>query len=111
MKNSQLENEVIKFKNSSKFKINVMILIYKFLKFSCSNTYYFLLSLTVTLLPLIIIHVSLGTIFFGMLVHYIVFYVLIKNKFDKIFKTKDEIYEINEVLIYLNSYLKNKNPN
>lgn len=110
MENKTLENEVMKFKNSSNLKIKMMILVYQFLKFTSGNTYYFLLSLIATLLPIVIVQFSVGTVFFGMIVHYVVFCVLLKNKFEKIFKSKDEVAEIDEILSELKSYLKNKNP-
>jgi hypothetical protein len=100
-----------KYKDSSRFKIKTMILIYKFLRFCNSDSYYFIVSLTSILLPLFIFEFSVGSIFFGMILHYIIFMTFLKNKIDRIFKTGKEICEINDVIKILETHLKNKNPN
>lgn len=100
-----------KYKDSSRLKIKTMILIYKFLRFCNSDSYYFIVSLASILLPLFIFDFSVGSIFFGMILHYIIFMVFLKNKIDRIFKTNREICEINDVIKILETHLKNKNPN
>lgn len=100
-----------KYKDSSRFKIKTMILIYKFLRFCNSDSYYFITSLSTILLPLFIFNFSIGSIFFGMILHYIIFMLLFKNRIDKVFQTTREISEINDVIKILENHLKNKNPN
>lgn len=100
-----------KYKDSSRFKIKTMIFIYKFLRFCNSDSYYFIVSLSVILAPLFIFEFSIGSIFFGMILHYIVFMTFLKNKIDNMFQTTKEICEINDVIKILETHLKNKNPN
>jgi hypothetical protein len=103
--------EADKYKDSSRFKIKTMILIYKLLIFCNSDSYYFIVSLSFILTPLFIFNFSVGTILFGMILHYFVFMTYLRTKLDKIFETRKEIDEINDVIEILKTHLKNKNPN
>jgi hypothetical protein len=46
-----------------------------------------------------------------MILHYFVFMTYLRTKLDKIFETRKEIDEINDVIEILKTHLKNKNPN
>lgn len=111
MYEQSIMEEADKYKDSSRFKIKTMILVYKFLRFCNGDTYYFIFSLATILLPLFIFNFSIGVIFFGMILHYIIFMTYLKNKLDKIFETRKEIYEITDIIEILENHLKNKNPN
>ena len=111
MYEQSIMNEADKYKDSSNFKIKTIILVYKFLRFCNSDSYYFIVSLATILLPLFIFDFSIGTIFFGMILHYIIFMTYLKTKLDKIFGTRKEIEEISDVIEILQNHLKNKNPN
>lgn len=111
MYQQSIMEEADKYKDSSRFKIKTMILIYKFLKFCNSNTYYFILSLSSILIPLFIFNFSIGIIFMGMIIHYVLFMNFLKRPIDKLFQTEREIREIDGVIDILETHLKNKNPN
>lgn len=111
MYEQSIMEEADKYKDSSRLKIKTMILIYKFLRFCNGDTYYFIVSLSTILLPLFIFKFSVGSIFFGMVLHYFIFMTYLKNKIDKIFETRKEIYEITDIIEILENHLKNKNPN
>ena len=68
-------------------------------------------SLLTVLTPLFVFNFSVGVIFIGMLLHYVIFMTYLKNKLDLLFKTKKEIEEIDKIVEILESYVKNKNPN
>jgi hypothetical protein len=111
MYQQSIMEEADKYKDSSRFKIKKMILIYKFLRFCNSNTYYFMVSLSSILIPLFIFNFSVGIIFMGMIVHYVLFMKFLKGTIDKFFQTEREIKEIDDVIELLKNHLKNKNPN
>jgi hypothetical protein len=110
MENNTLETEVIKYKNSSKLKIKSMIIIYNFLKFANGDIYYFLVSLFFIITPIIIIDFNVINLLFGMLIHYLLFCVLLKDLINGFFKTNDEVKEIDLILNYLKKYLNDKTP-
>lgn len=108
---NSIENEVDKFKNSSRLKIKTMITIYRFLKFCNSDTYYFLFSLLVIIGPIIFVSFDILALFIGMIFHYFFFWKYLKDKLNSLYQTKKEIEEIDEIIQILRKYLKNKNPN
>ena len=111
MYQQSIMEEADKYKDSSRFKIKTMILIYKFLRFCNSNTYYFIVSLVSILVPLFLFNFSVGIIFMGMITHYVLFMNFLKSPLDKLFQTEREIREIDDVIELLKNHLKNKNPN
>lgn len=111
MYEQSIMEEADKYKDSSRFKIKTMILVYKCLKFWNGDVFYFLYTLAMILTPLFIFNFSVGIIFLGMLVHYVLFMTYLKTKINQIFKSKQEIREIEDVIEVLESHLKNKNPN
>jgi hypothetical protein len=100
-----------KYKDSSKNKIKLMIMFYRCLRFLNGDFFYFIFSLATILVPLFIFNFSVGVIVFGMILHYLIFMTLIKSRIDKVFNTKKEIREIDQVIEELRSYLNDKNPN
>lgn len=106
-----IEDEVIKYKDSSPFKIKMMIVVYKTLRFLAGDTYFFIFSLFIILFGVICFNFSVLGLFIGMIVHYIFFWKILRPILDRIFKTNQEIYEINDIINILEGYLKNKNPN
>jgi hypothetical protein len=108
---NSIEDEVIKYKDSSQFKIKMMIMVYKTLRFLAGDSYFFVFSLFIILSGIVYIKFSVLGLFFGMIIHYTLFWNLLRPILDRIFKTNQEIYEINDIIKVLESYLKNKNPN
>jgi hypothetical protein len=111
MQEKLIMNEVGKYKNSSKLKIIIMIFIYKLLRFCNSDMFYFIYSLSITLVPLFIFDFNILTLFFGMFFHYLIFMFFLKDLIDEKLGTKKELYEIDKIIDTLKKYLKNKNPN
>lgn len=103
--------EINKYKDSSNLKLKTIILIYRFLRFCNGDIFYFMYSLLMVLTPLFVFNFSVGVIFIGMLLHYVIFMTYLKNKLDLLFKTKKEIEEIDKIIEILESHVKNKNPN
>jgi len=103
--------EVSKYKNSSRFKIKIMIVIYKILRFFNGDKFYFIYSLSMTLIPLFLFDFNIITLFFGMFFHYLIFMFFLKELIDEKLETKKELYEIDKIIDILRKYLKNKNPN
>jgi len=103
--------EVSKYKNSSRFKIKIMIVIYKILRFFNGDKFYFIYSLSMTLIPLFLFGFNIITLFFGMFFHYLIFMFFLKELIDEKLETKKELYEIDKIIDILKKYLKNKNPN
>lgn len=110
MENKTLETEVIKYKNTSIFKIKLMILVYKTLSFLNGYNFYFLISLTSMMVPTVFFYFSIERLLLTMLVHYILFCKLLKEPIDKFFKTEKENEEITEIIKILKGYLNEKNP-
>jgi hypothetical protein len=108
---NSIEDEVDNFKNSSRFKIKMMIMIYRCLRFCNSDTYYFLFSLLVIIGPIIFISFDILALFISMTFHYFFFWKYLKDKLNRLYQTEKEIEEIDEIILILKSYLKNKNPN
>lgn len=111
MHQQSIMEEANKYKDSSRFKIKTMIIVYKCLKFWSGDVFYFLYSLATILIPLFIFKLSVGIIFLGMLVHYVLFMTYLKTKINQIFKSEQEIREIEDIIEILETHLKNKNPN
>lgn len=111
MSTQSVEDEVSKFRNSSKIKIIIMILIYRILKFMSGDTFYFINSLAAMLLPVLFFGYNFFTLFFILIVHYFFFWVFLKDRIEKEFPLKSEIREFEKGIKILRSYLKKKNPN
>lgn len=111
MYEQSIMEETDKYKDSSNFKIKIMILIYKSLRFCNSDIFYFIYSLSITLVPLFIFDFNILTLFFGMFFHYLIFMFFLKELIDERLGTKKELYEINQIIKTLKTFLKNKNPN
>lgn len=106
-----VEEEVSKFKNSSKLKIRFIIFIYQVLKFMSGDVFYFINSLVAMLFPVILFGYNPITLFFILIVHYLFFWVFLKDRIEKEFPLKSEIKEFEKGIKILRSYLKKKNPN
>lgn len=111
MYEQSIMEETDKYKDSSNFKIKIMILTYKLLRFCNSDIFYFIYSLSITLVPLFIFDFNILTLFFGMFFHYLIFMFFLKELIDERLGTKKELYEINQIIKTLKTFLKNKNPN
>jgi hypothetical protein len=46
-----------------------------------------------------------------MIFHYFFFWKYLKDKLNRLYQTEKEIEEIDEIILILKDYLKNKNPN
>lgn len=110
MENKILEAEVIAYKNASKFKIKLMILVYKTLSYLNGYNFYFLISLTSMLIPTVFFYFSVNRLLLTMLAHYILFCKLLKEPIDKFFNTEKENREITEIIKILKGYLNKKTP-
>lgn len=88
-----------------------MIVIYKILRFFNGDKFYFIYSLSMTLIPLFLFDFNIITLFFGMFFHYLIFMFFLKELIDEKLETKKELYEIDKIIDILRKYLKNKNPN
>jgi hypothetical protein len=108
---NSIDDEVAKYKDSSRFKIKTMILIYRCLRFLNGDTYYFLLSLFMIIGPIMFVNYDFTALFLGIILHYFFFWVFLKDRLNKMFNTEREIREIDIIIQTLQDYLKKKNPN
>lgn len=104
MEKQKLEKEISQYKSSSKIKIMFLIFIYKSLRFINQKNFYFIISLSVTMLFSYLINFSL----IGALISHIIVWFFLKDKILKEEVLKNEKEEVDYIINKLKSYLKSK---
>ena len=106
---SNIQKETEEYKNSSKSKLKKMIFFYKTLIFFNNEIFNFIFTLCCFFIPYLIFSgISTFNVILGLVVHYLFFWrFLYKKKNFKIVSDEDK-YEMEEVVLILKTYLKNK---
>jgi hypothetical protein len=105
-----IEKEVIEYKNSSNFKINFVIKVYKIFRFMNGDTYAFVVTLSTLLITLGFIRFDPILLIFGLVTHYFLIWKLLKPRIDRLLKSEEEASRITKIIEILESY-KKENPN
>jgi len=109
---SEIEREAKQYENVSNFKLKRVILWYKFLSFSNTMIFNFLISLIFTLVPYFIIcDITIFSFLLIISLHFFIFWKYLYEYKNVKMVSDDDKYEIDQVLEILNQYLlKRKNP-
>lgn len=110
----KIKKEAEQYKDSSTSKLKRVIINYKFLSFSNTKNFNFVITLLFILIPFFLMSkITVFTLSLVIVSHYFIFckYLYEKKKWKMV--SDEEKNEIDEIIIILESYLegrKNKNP-
>lgn len=106
---TKIIKEAEKYKNLSERKLKRVILNYKLLSKSNSKNFNFMITLLSLLIPyLIFIDINFTSMSFLLLIHYLFFHKFLFEKRKRKLVSDEEKEEIDQIIVILESYLKDK---